>query len=63
MAKIMNMQKAREKKLQQAGRAPRHRGFTPCSPDMTICGDCLDNRAKNKCPRLKEWLAKQDQRS
>jgi hypothetical protein len=25
---------------------------------MTICGDCTDNRAKNKCPRLREWLAK-----
>jgi len=25
---------------------------------MTICGDCTDNRAKKKCPRLKEWLAK-----
>jgi hypothetical protein len=24
---------------------------------MTICGDCQDNRVKNKCPRLKEWLA------
>jgi len=34
-------------------------GFTPCSPDMTICGDCQDNRSKNKCPRLKEWLVKQ----
>ena len=34
-------------------------GFTPCSPDMTICGDCVDNRTKKKCPRLKEWMAKQ----
>jgi hypothetical protein len=33
-------------------------GFTPCSQDMTICGDCESNRAKKKCPRLKEWLAK-----
>ncbi len=32
--------------------------FTPCSQDMTICGDCEGNRAKNACPRLKEWLAK-----
>ncbi len=37
-----------------------HEGFTPCSQDMTICGDCEDNRAKKKCPRLKEWLAKRD---
>jgi hypothetical protein len=35
-------------------------GFTPCSPDMTICGDCIDNREKKKCPRLKEWLAKKE---
>ncbi len=33
-------------------------GFTPCSRDMTICGDCEDNRAKEKCPRLKERQAK-----
>jgi hypothetical protein len=58
MAKITNIQKAREKKLQQAGPASRHEGFQPCSPDMTICGDCQDNRAKNKCPRLKEWTSK-----
>jgi len=25
---------------------------------MTLCGDCEGNRAANKCPRLKEWLAK-----
>ncbi len=36
-----------------------HEGFTPCSQDMTICGDCEGNRAKEKCPRLKEWLSKQ----
>ena len=35
-------------------------GFVPCSQDMTICGDCSDNRAKKKCPRLKEWLAKRN---
>jgi|GEM_PF-2004202 hypothetical protein len=35
-----------------------HEGFVPCSQDMTICGDCEDNRAKKKCPRLKEWKAK-----
>ena len=32
--------------------------FTPCSQDMTICGDCEGNRTKKKCPRLKEWLEK-----
>jgi len=35
-------------------------GFTPCSQDMTICGDCEGNRAKTQCPRLKEWLSKRD---
>ena len=35
-------------------------GFTPCSPDMTICGDCDDNRTKKKCPRLREWLEKRN---
>jgi len=28
---------------------------------MTICGDCEGNRSKNKCPRLKEWLAKKSE--
>lgn len=37
---------------------PLHEGFEPCSQDMTLCGDCEGNRAMNKCPRLKEWLAK-----
>ncbi len=45
-----------KKKKSEAG--SRHEGFIPCSQDMTICGDCMDNRAKNKCPRLKEWKAK-----
>jgi len=58
MAKVTSIQKAREGKLKQTGPASRHAGFQPCSPDMTICGDCQDNRAKNKCPRLKEWLAR-----
>jgi hypothetical protein len=48
---IASARSLKEKAAQQAG-------FTPCSPDMTICGDCEDNRAKKKCPRLKEWLAK-----
>jgi hypothetical protein len=58
MSKVTNIQKVREKKRQKAEAAPRHDGFQPCSPDMTICGDCTDNRSKQKCPRLKEWLAK-----
>jgi len=60
MSKVTNIRKAREKKRHKAEAAPRHDGFHPCSPDMTICGDCTDNRAKQKCPRLKEWLAKQE---
>ena len=56
MPKVTSIQKARDKKKPTG--AQNHQGFTPCSPDMTICGDCTDNRSKNKCPRLKEWLAK-----
>lgn len=58
MSKVTDIRKARERKQRPAVTAPQHEGFRPCSPDMTICGDCTDNRAKNKCPRLKEWLAK-----
>jgi hypothetical protein len=58
MSKVTNIDKARQRKQQAAVPEPRHAGFTPCSPDMTLCGDCVDNRSKNKCPRLKEWLAK-----
>jgi len=58
MAKVTNISKAREKKAQRNAGDIRHEGFQPCSPDMTICGDCQDNRSKNKCPRLKEWSAK-----
>jgi hypothetical protein len=58
MSKVANIDTARAKKRQKAEPAVQHEGFQPCSPDMTICGDCMDNRAKNKCPRLKEWLAK-----
>ena len=57
MAKVTSIQKAREAK-QKSAASLDHEGFTPCSPDMTICGDCADNRAKKKCPRLKEWLAR-----
>jgi len=59
MSKVTSISKTREKKQQKADSLVRRDGFMPCSPDMTICGDCQDNRSKNKCPRLKEWLAKQ----
>jgi hypothetical protein len=58
MAKVTDIDKARSAKTKKEALAPHNDGFTPCSPDMTICGDCTDNRAKKKCPRLKEWLAK-----
>ncbi len=57
MSKVTSIQKARDAKKKSTS-DPSHEGFTPCSQDMTICGDCPDNRAKKKCPRLKEWLAK-----
>ena len=60
MAKVTNIGKARGKKREKSVAPQRHDGFTPCSPDMTICGDCTDNRSRNKCPRLKEWLTKRD---
>ncbi len=60
MSKITSISKAREKRTKNTDTAVRHDGFQPCSPDMTICGDCQDNRAKIKCPRLKEWLAKRN---
>lgn len=58
MAKISSIDKARSAKMKKATDKHNSEGFTPCSQDMTICGDCEGNRAKNKCPRLKEWLAK-----
>jgi hypothetical protein len=58
MAKVTDIDKARSAKTKRETNAHHADGFTPCSPDMTICGDCTDNRAKKKCPRLKEWLAK-----
>jgi len=58
MSKITNIRTVREQKNKQTNPVPNHTGFTPCSPDMTICGDCEGNRRVNKCPRLKEWLAK-----
>jgi len=60
MSKVTSISKAREKKKQQADSTERRDGFVPCSPDMTICGDCEDNRAKSKCPRLKEWQKKRN---
>ncbi len=58
MSKVVSIEKARESKHRKSGAGVRHDGFDPCSPDMTICGDCAGNRSKNKCPRIKEWLAK-----
>ena len=59
MSKVTNIEKARSAKIRKTANAYASEGFTPCSQDMTICGDCEGNRAKKKCPRLKEWLAKQ----
>ena len=58
MAKITSIRKARDTKKKQSVNAPSHDGFTPCSQDMTICGDCEGNRKSMTCPRLREWLAK-----
>ncbi len=58
MPKVSSIDKARSAKMKKNAAVSEQEGFTPCSPDMTICGDCADNRAKKKCPRLKEWLAK-----
>jgi len=60
MSKVSSIEKARSAKVYKAANAHGSDGFVPCSPDMTICGDCIDNRAKKKCPRLKEWLAKRE---
>jgi hypothetical protein len=58
MAKVTNIDRARNKKKQaKTEAAPQHVGFVPCSQDMTICGDCADNRENKKCPRMKEWFA------
>ena len=57
MSKVISVQKTRGTKKKTADNLP-HEGFEPCSQDMTICGDCTDNRVKKKCPRLKEWLTK-----
>jgi hypothetical protein len=61
MSKVTSLEKARSVKLKKAANTQcAADGFAPCSQDMTICGDCTDNRTKNKCPRLKEWLAKKE---
>ncbi len=60
MAKISSIDKARSSKAKKQADTRGTEGFTPCSQDMTICGDCEGNRAKNKCPRLREWLAKRE---
>jgi hypothetical protein len=58
MSKISCTDKTRSAKIKKTANAGNTDGFTPCSQDMTICGDCEGNRAKSKCPRLREWLAK-----
>jgi len=58
MAKVTSIEKARSAKAQKLANSGDPDGFTPCSQDMTICGDCVDNRVKKKCPRLKEFLSK-----
>jgi hypothetical protein len=60
MPKVTSIGKTRSAKIRKAATADSSDGFVPCSQDMTICGDCIDNRAKKKCPRLKEWLAKRN---
>ncbi len=62
MNKATSIEKARERNKRAATQDTKQEGFQPCSPDMTICGDCADNRAKNKCPRLREWLARRQER-
>jgi hypothetical protein len=60
MSKITSIEKARAAKFKNTTITGSSEGFIPCSQDMTICGDCDDNRAKKKCPRFKEWLAKRE---
>jgi hypothetical protein len=58
MAKITSIKKVRSAKKKKRDDTQSAEGFSPCSQDMTICGDCDGNRAKKACPRLKEWLVK-----
>jgi hypothetical protein len=60
MSKVTGIKKTSETLKKKAVTASRREGFQPCSTDMTICGDCEDNREKNKCPRLKEWQEKRN---
>ena len=60
MSKIIDINKARKSNAKKASDTHSPEGFNACSQDMTICGDCEGNRAKKKCPRLKEWLAKRE---
>jgi hypothetical protein len=60
MSKVSGIDKARSARTKKATNGNSPEGFTPCSQDMTICGDCEGNRAKNKCPRLREWMAKRE---
>jgi hypothetical protein len=60
MSKATNFEKAQIAKTKKASNIHSSESFTPCSQDMTICGDCEGNRAKKECPRLKEWLAKRE---
>jgi len=60
MKNVTSIERARKAKAGKHAVMPHDDGFAPCSPDMTICGDCTDNREKNKCPRLKEWLEKRE---
>ncbi len=60
MSKVTSIEKAQSAKAKKAANIHSSEGFIPCSQDMTICGDCEGNRAKKKCPRLKEWLAKRE---
>ena len=60
MSKVTMVEKAQSEKTKKTTSTCSAESFTPCSQDMTICGDCEGNRAKKKCPRLKEWLAKRE---
>ena len=58
MSKVTSIHKVRRAKAKKDSQPIEVEGFTPCSQDMTICGDCEGNRKVMKCPRLREWLAK-----
>lgn len=58
MANVVSINKARRARAGGDSVRDDPAGFVPCSQDMTICGDCEGNRARKKCPRLREWLEK-----